>query len=197
MAAGLRKADGCLSICLMSALCRNTCCPQIVYSARRHTVLSPPAFEQCPVVSRVRADRPISAVSRTAHEIFVGQSMESCARDHARAGSCADAEEIAMIKCPDGMNVFEFAVLSGLRVAQLSRGCTPRLAPSLKLAVTAQREVAAGLVVQAPASRSDDAIIHEPPDRRQARAPVSVLAAVEGEVLPAMLAAQETPNLVI
>ena len=53
-----------------------------------------------------------------------------------------------MIKRPDAMNVFEFAVLSGLRAAQLGRGCTPRLAPSLKLAVTAQREIAAGLVTR-------------------------------------------------
>lgn len=51
-----------------------------------------------------------------------------------------------MIKCPVGMNVFEFSVLSGLRVAQLVRGCMPRVVPSLKLTVTAQREVAEGLV---------------------------------------------------
>jgi hypothetical protein len=47
-----------------------------------------------------------------------------------------------MVKRPDGMNAFEFAVLSGLRAAQLCRGCTPRVAPSEKVAVTAQHEVA-------------------------------------------------------
>jgi DNA-directed RNA polymerase subunit K/omega len=40
------------------------------------------------------------------------------------------------------MNAFEFAVLSGLRAAQLHRGCIPRVEQSPKVAVTAQREVA-------------------------------------------------------
>lgn len=65
-----------------------------------------------------------------------------------------------MIKCPVGMNVFEFSVLSGLRVAQLVRGCTPRVVPSLKVTVTAQREVADGFVVRS-ATRVDTAVIHE------------------------------------
>ena len=47
-----------------------------------------------------------------------------------------------MVKRPDGMNAFEFAVLCGLRVAQLQRGCTPRVLPSEKVAVTAQHELA-------------------------------------------------------
>jgi len=47
-----------------------------------------------------------------------------------------------MVKRPDGMNVFEFAVLSGLRAAQLNRGCTPRVEQSKKVAITAQHEVA-------------------------------------------------------
>jgi len=47
-----------------------------------------------------------------------------------------------MVKRPDGMNRFEFAVVSGLRAAQLHRGCTPRVAQSHKVAVTAQHEVA-------------------------------------------------------
>lgn len=55
-----------------------------------------------------------------------------------------------MVKCPDGMNVFEFSVLSGLRAAQLSRGCTPRVTGSDKRAVTAQLEVAMGKVVRMP-----------------------------------------------
>jgi DNA-directed RNA polymerase subunit K/omega len=65
-----------------------------------------------------------------------------------------------MIKCPAGMNVFEFSVLSGLRVAQLVRGCTPRLVPSLKVTVTAQREVAEGLVAPS-VTRVDAAAIRE------------------------------------
>jgi len=40
------------------------------------------------------------------------------------------------------MNAFEFAVVAGLRAAQLHRGCTPRVERSLKNAVTAQHEVA-------------------------------------------------------
>jgi DNA-directed RNA polymerase subunit K/omega len=47
-----------------------------------------------------------------------------------------------MVKRPDGMNAFEFVVLSGLRAAQLHRGCTPRVEQSPKVAVTAQCEVA-------------------------------------------------------
>jgi DNA-directed RNA polymerase subunit K/omega len=47
-----------------------------------------------------------------------------------------------MVKRPVGMNAFEFAVLSGLRAAQLHRGCTPRVAESPKVAVTAQHEIA-------------------------------------------------------
>jgi DNA-directed RNA polymerase subunit K/omega len=58
------------------------------------------------------------------------------------------------------MNAFEFVVLSGLRAAQLHRGCTPRVEQSPKTAVTAQHEVAARKVlpVQAaaePASESN------------------------------------------
>jgi DNA-directed RNA polymerase subunit K/omega len=55
-----------------------------------------------------------------------------------------------MIKRPDGMNAFEFAVLSGLRAAQLTRGCTPRVARSSKVTVTAQHEIAEGKVLAAP-----------------------------------------------
>jgi len=47
-----------------------------------------------------------------------------------------------MVKRPEHMNAFEFAVLSGLRAAQLHRGCTPRVEQSPKVAVTAQQEVA-------------------------------------------------------
>jgi len=40
------------------------------------------------------------------------------------------------------MNAFEFAVVAGLRAAQLHRGCTPRVEQCEKVAVTAQHEVA-------------------------------------------------------
>jgi DNA-directed RNA polymerase subunit K/omega len=53
-----------------------------------------------------------------------------------------------MVKRPVGMNAFEFAVLAGLRAAQLNRGCTPRVLQSAKTAVTAQHEVADGKVVR-------------------------------------------------
>jgi DNA-directed RNA polymerase subunit K/omega len=53
-----------------------------------------------------------------------------------------------MIKRPDGMNPFEFAILAGLRAAQLQRGCTPRVPPSEKVAVTAQHEVALQKIVK-------------------------------------------------
>lgn len=52
-----------------------------------------------------------------------------------------------MVKRPDDMNAFEFAVVSGLRAAQLHRGCTPRVEQSEKVAVTAQHEVAQGKVL--------------------------------------------------
>jgi len=47
-----------------------------------------------------------------------------------------------MVKRPDQMKAFEFAVLAGLRAAQLQRGCTPRVEQSPKVAVTAQHEIA-------------------------------------------------------
>ena len=51
---------------------------------------------------------------------------------------------------PPGMTGFEFAVVSGPRAAQLMRGCTPRVQSTHKLIVTAQIEVAAGLIGRAP-----------------------------------------------
>jgi DNA-directed RNA polymerase subunit K/omega len=53
-----------------------------------------------------------------------------------------------MVKRPVGMNAFEFSVLSSLRAAQLSRGCTPRVERAAKLAVTAQQEIAQGKVLR-------------------------------------------------
>jgi DNA-directed RNA polymerase subunit K/omega len=58
-----------------------------------------------------------------------------------------------MIKRPDDMNAFEFAVLSGLRAAQLHRGCTPRVAPASKVAVTAQHEIAERKVLRSRAEK--------------------------------------------
>jgi DNA-directed RNA polymerase subunit K/omega len=55
---------------------------------------------------------------------------------------------MTMVKRPDGMSAFEFAVLSALRAAQLQRGCTPRVPPSEKVAVTAQHEVAERQIVR-------------------------------------------------
>ena len=53
-----------------------------------------------------------------------------------------------MVKRPNEMNRFEFAVLSGLRAAQLHHGCTPRVTQSPKVAVTAQQEIAEGKVLR-------------------------------------------------
>jgi hypothetical protein len=64
-----------------------------------------------------------------------------------------------MVKRPDGMNAFEFSVLSGLRAAQLSLGCTPRVLRSPKIAVTAQLEVAERKVIR---SASVDDAVTEP-----------------------------------
>ena len=55
-----------------------------------------------------------------------------------------------MVRLPAGMNAFEFSVLSGLRAAQLHRGCTPRVERCAKVAVTAQLEVAEGKVLRTP-----------------------------------------------
>ena len=53
-----------------------------------------------------------------------------------------------MVQRPAEFNAFEFAVLAGLRAAQLSRGCTPRVARSAKVAVTALMEIAQRKVVR-------------------------------------------------
>lgn len=66
-----------------------------------------------------------------------------------------------MVKRPDGMNAFEFSVLSGLRAAQLQRGCTPRVERALKVTITAQHEIAERKVVaeiNVPAPRPDIAV---------------------------------------
>ena len=55
-----------------------------------------------------------------------------------------------MIHRPAELSVFEFVILSGLRAAQLMRGCIPRVEGSHKVIMTAQMEVASGKVVRAP-----------------------------------------------
>ena len=56
-----------------------------------------------------------------------------------------------MVKRPVGSNPFEFAVVSGLRAAQLMRGCIPRVDRGTdKVITTAQMEVAQGLVARVP-----------------------------------------------
>jgi DNA-directed RNA polymerase subunit K/omega len=55
-----------------------------------------------------------------------------------------------MVKRPADMNVFEFAVVSGLRAEQLQRGCTPRVQQCEKIVVTAQQEVAERKVLRIP-----------------------------------------------
>jgi len=52
-----------------------------------------------------------------------------------------------VVSRPIDMNQFEFAIVSGLRAAQLMRGCVPRVVREHKHITTAQREVAAGIVV--------------------------------------------------
>jgi len=51
-----------------------------------------------------------------------------------------------MVQRPVHMNPFEFVIVSSLRAAQLMRGCIPRIVSTQKVIMTAQLEVAAGLV---------------------------------------------------
>jgi len=84
---------------------------------------------------------------------FVTVSPSSCPRRSLLpwASTCCSfgdaTKRLIMVRRPDGLNVFEFVVLSALRAAQLQRGCTPRVEQSAKTAVTAQREVAEGKVL--------------------------------------------------
>ena len=55
-----------------------------------------------------------------------------------------------MVHARAGLGDFEFVVLSSLRVAQLVRGCTPRVRSTHKHVTTAQLEVAAGMVAGVP-----------------------------------------------
>ena len=53
-----------------------------------------------------------------------------------------------MIQRPTSFSAFEFSVLSGLRAAQLMRGCLPRVEGIHKNTIIAQLEVAAGKVTR-------------------------------------------------
>jgi len=55
-----------------------------------------------------------------------------------------------MVKRPPAISAYEFAVVSGLRAKQLMRGCVPLVGTSQKMIMTAQLEVAAGLVAKVP-----------------------------------------------
>ena len=55
-----------------------------------------------------------------------------------------------MVNRPPGTSALEFAVVSGLRAAQLMRGCLPRIESTHKVITVAQLEVAAGKVVRLP-----------------------------------------------
>jgi hypothetical protein len=52
-----------------------------------------------------------------------------------------------VVSRPINLNQFEFAIVSGLRTAQLMRGCIARVPRAHKPITTAQREVAEGKVV--------------------------------------------------
>ena len=69
---------------------------------------------------------------------------------------------------PPHIGAFEFVVLASLRTAQLTRGCAPKMPTTHKHTVTAQCEVAAGLVTNAglpspdPPTDSESATPREP-----------------------------------
>jgi DNA-directed RNA polymerase subunit K/omega len=55
-----------------------------------------------------------------------------------------------VVRRPADSNPFEFAVVAGLRAAQLMRGSIPRVEREHKVISTAQQEVAQGLVSRIP-----------------------------------------------
>jgi hypothetical protein len=69
-----------------------------------------------------------------------------------------------MIKRPVEIGAFEFAVLCGLRAAQLSRGCLARVeSSSLKFTTVAQIEVSEFRVVREAAASQGDITVSERP----------------------------------
>jgi len=73
---------------------------------------------------------------------------DRCRHDHLFVVSLLKRKVDPMVKRPADMKAFEFAVMSGLRAAQLHRGCTPRVEPCEKMIVTAQHEVATRKVLR-------------------------------------------------
>lgn len=69
------------------------------------------------------------------------------ADDHPHSGRVIERKG-NVIHRPENLSAFEFVVLAGLRAAQLTRGCTPRVEGAHKIIMTAQMEVAAGRVVR-------------------------------------------------
>ncbi len=57
-------------------------------------------------------------------------------------------KQVVVVNRPEGTNPFEFIVVSSQRVAQLVKGCTPRVEVTGKHITTAQMEVAAGKVAR-------------------------------------------------
>jgi hypothetical protein len=53
----------------------------------------------------------------------------------------------AVIHRPLSIGAFEFVVLASLRASQLTRGCLPRIDGDHTVAMTAQLEIACGMVV--------------------------------------------------
>ena len=67
-------------------------------------------------------------------------------------GAVLFARGVFLIRRPDGLGGFEFAVLASLRASQLMRGCTPRVDGDHSVAMTALLEVSNGSVMSQPAA---------------------------------------------
>ena len=66
-----------------------------------------------------------------------------------------------MVRRPDLMSAFDFAVFPGLRAAHLHRGCTPRVDRSPTVAVTAPHEVAKRKVLPVRAAADANCPLNE------------------------------------
>jgi DNA-directed RNA polymerase subunit K/omega len=69
---------------------------------------------------------------------------------HPRVPITRRRKKVPVVQRPSGTNPFEFVVVSGLRAAQLMRGCIPRVDRQHKVITTAQIEVATGKVARIP-----------------------------------------------
>ena len=109
----------------------------------------------------VAADRPavrgaLDRAAGSAYELREAFLAENERRDVARNGRpmhidlvTSSVERSPIIRRPVGMGAFQFVVLSKLRVAQLMRGCKPRVDGMHKPTITAQLEVSEGKVTEA------------------------------------------------